>query len=74
MGDDTTAWRMRDTVASQGLMGIQMNATARGHLVSGGQIEKNWGPGIRVDGAMNVIDGTWFEGNGQLFDTNTGCG
>ncbi len=72
MGDDTTAWRIRDTVASQGLMGIHISATARGHLVSGGQIEKNWGPGIRVDGAMNVIDGTWFEGNGQLFDTNYG--
>ena len=72
MGDNTTAWRVRDTVASQGLMGIQMNATARGHVVSGGRIESNWGPGIRVDGAMNAIDGTWFEGNGQFFNTQHG--
>jgi hypothetical protein len=72
MGDNTTAWRVRDTVASQGLIGIQMNATARGHVVSGGRIESNWGPGIRVDGTMNVIDGTWFEGNGQFFNTKYG--
>ena len=72
IGDNTTAWRLRDTVASQGLIGIQMNATARGHVVSGGRIESNWGPGIRVDGAMNVIDGTWFEGNGQFFNTKYG--
>ena len=72
MGDDTTTWRVRDTVTNQGLIGIQMNATARGHLVSGGRVKGNWGPGIRVDGAMNVIDGTWFEGNGQFFDTKHG--
>lgn len=72
MGDNTTAWRVRDTVTSQGLIGIHMNATARGHMVSGGRIESNWGPGIRVDGAMNVIDGTWFEGNGQFSNTNHG--
>ena len=72
MGDDTTTWRVRDTVANQGLIGIQMNATARGHLVSGGRVESNWGPGIRMDGAMNVIEGTWFEGNGQFFSTNYG--
>lgn len=72
MGDDTTSWRVRDTVTSQALIGIQMNATARGHLVSGGRIEGNWGPGIRVDGSMNVIEGTWFEGNGQFFSTNYG--
>jgi hypothetical protein len=50
-------------VTSQALMGIQMSATARGHLVSGGRVERNWGPGIRIDGTMNVIEGTWFEGN-----------
>jgi hypothetical protein len=69
MGDNTTAWRVRDSVASQGLMGIQMNATARGHLVSGGRIEANWGPGIRIDGAMNVVEDTWFEGNGTYLNT-----
>jgi hypothetical protein len=25
-----------------------------------------------VDGAMNVIEDTWFEGNGQFFSTNYG--
>jgi hypothetical protein len=72
LGDDTTTWRVRDTVANQGLIGIQINATGRGHLVSGGRVESNWGPGIRVDGAMNVIESTWFEGNGQFFNTNYG--
>src|SRR6185369_4723941 len=51
---------------------IQMSATARGHLVSGGRVERNWGPGIRVDGTMNAIEGTWFEGNGRFFDTKHG--
>ena len=72
IGDNTTAWRVRDSVTSQGLMGIQMNASARGHVVSGGRVERNWGPGIRIDGAMNVIDNTWFEGNGIFFDTKYG--
>ena len=49
-----------------------MSATARGHLVSGGRVERNWGPGIRVDGTMNAIEGTWFEGNGRFFDTKHG--
>lgn len=72
MGDNTTTWRVRDTVTNQGLMGISMSATARGHLVSGGRIERNWGPGIRVDGSMNVVEGTWFEGNGQFFNSHHG--
>ena len=72
MGDNTTTWRVRDTVANQGLIGISMSTTARGHLVSGGRIEGNWGPGIRVDGSMNLIEGTWFEGNGQFFNSKHG--
>jgi hypothetical protein len=72
VGDNTTTWRIRDTVTNQGLMGISLSATARGHVVSGGRIERNWGPGIRVDGAMNVIEGTWFEGNGQFFNSKQG--
>lgn len=72
MGDNTTAWRIRDSVTSQGLLGIQMSASARGHLVSGGRVESNWGPGIRIDGAMNVVENTWFEGNGTFFDTKHG--
>jgi hypothetical protein len=72
MGDNTTAWRVRDTVTSQGLIGIHMMASARGHLVSGGRIESNWGPGIRIDGAMNVVENTWFEGNGGYSSTQYG--
>jgi hypothetical protein len=70
IGENTTAWRVRDSVASQGLIGIDISATARGHVVSGGRVEGNWGPGIRIAGAMNVVDDTWFEGNGQLFNTH----
>ena len=50
-------------------MGVHMSGTARGHLVSGGRIESNWGPGIRIDGAMNVVENTWFEGNGAFAAT-----
>ena len=69
IGDNTTAWRVRDSVASQGLMGVHMSPTARGHLLSGGRIESNWGPGVRIDGSMNVVENTWFEGNGAFAST-----
>ena len=72
MGDNTTSWRVRDTTASQGLMGVHMSPTARGHVVSGGRIESNWGPGVRIDGAMNVVENTWFEGNGLFGATHNG--
>jgi hypothetical protein len=69
MGDDTTSWRVRDTGTSRGLLGVHIGPTARGHLVSGGRIESNWGPGVRIDGWGNVIENTWFEGNGAFFST-----
>lgn len=69
MGENTTSWRVRDSVASQGLIGIDMHPTARGHVVTGGRIEGNWGPGIHIAGSMNVIEDTWFEGNGTWFNT-----
>jgi hypothetical protein len=69
IGNNTTAWRVRDSVASQGLMGVHMSATARGHLLSGGRIESNWGPGVRIDGSMNVVENTSFEGNGAFAST-----
>jgi hypothetical protein len=72
MGDDTTTWRVRDSVASQGLMGVHIGATARAHLLSGLRIESNWGPGVRIDGAMNVVENSQFEGNGGFADTNYG--
>jgi hypothetical protein len=66
IGQDTTAWRIRDTVTSQGLIGIQIRSTGRGHVVSGGRVEGNSSSGIQVAGAMNVIENTWFEGNGGV--------
>jgi hypothetical protein len=69
MGDNSTSWRVRDSTASQGLTGIYMAPTARGHVVTGGRVEGNLGPGIRIEGQMNVVENTWFEGNGSLFNT-----
>ena len=66
IGQNTTAWRIRDTVTSQGLVGIQIGSTGRGHVISGGRVEGNSSWGIHVAGAMNVIENTWFEGNGGL--------
>ena len=66
MGDNTTAWRIRDTVASQGVIGIHIRSTGRGHVISGGRVESNSSLGIQVAGAMNVIENTWFEGNGGV--------
>ena len=68
MGADTTAWRVRDTVMSQsGLMGVVLDATARGNLLSGARVESNPFTGIYVRGPMNIIENGWFEGNGIGF-------
>ena len=66
IGHNTTAWRIRDTVTNQGIIGIQIRSTGRGHVISGGRVESNSSWGIQVAGAMNVIENTWFEGNGGL--------
>lgn len=64
MGDDTTAWRLRDSVFRGGLMGIVAGPTSRGNLVSGARIESNVAAGVWLTGDMNVVETSWFEGNG----------
>lgn len=66
MGEDTTTWRVRDSVMNQGWIGIVISATARGHVISGTRIEANAVTGVFVNGSMNVIESSWFEGNGTL--------
>jgi Periplasmic copper-binding protein (NosD) len=68
IGDGSTAWRVRDTVMSQsGLFGMLIGSLAVGNFVSGGRVESNPVTGVRVQGLQNVIEGTWFEGNGIGF-------
>jgi hypothetical protein len=66
MGEDTTTWRVRDSVMNQNLIGAVITATARGHVISGARIEANSVTGVYVNGSMNVIESSWFEGNGTL--------
>jgi hypothetical protein len=66
MGENTTTWRLRDSYISAGLVGVAMMPTARAHVVSGAIIERNLATGVWINGAMNVIESSWFEGNGTL--------
>ncbi len=66
MGEDTTTWRVRDSVMNQNLIGVFIAPTARGHVISGVRIEANDVTGVYVNGSMNVIESSWFEGNGTL--------
>jgi hypothetical protein len=66
--DGSTAWRVRDTTMNQsGLFGVVIGGLAVGNFISGGRIESNPVAGIRVMGLQNVIETTWFEGNGIGF-------
>jgi hypothetical protein len=66
--DGSTAWRIRDTTMNQsGLFGVVIGGLAVGNFISGGRIESNPVAGIRVMGMQNVIETTWFEGNGIGF-------
>jgi hypothetical protein len=68
IADGSTAWRVRDTVMSQsGLIGLVIGSTARGNLVSGGRLESNPVTAAYVEGPLNVIETSWFEGNGAGF-------
>lgn len=68
LGEDSTAWRVRDTLLSQsGLIGAVFLPSARGHLFSGVRVESNPVTGIYQRGVMNVIEHGWFEGNGIGF-------
>ena len=65
LGYDTTAWRIRESTISQAfLAGLVFGPTARGNLVSGGRMESNLFTGILAHGPRNVVEHTWFEGNG----------
>lgn len=65
LGDDTTAWRIRESTLSQAfLAGLVFGPEARGNLISGGRMESNLYTGVLVHGPKNTIEHTWFEGNG----------
>jgi hypothetical protein len=49
---------------SSGLIGVLLTNEARGHLISGARLESNEVMGIWVNGWMNVIETSWFEGSG----------
>ncbi len=68
LGEDSTAWRVRDTLIKQsGLIGAVFLPTARGNLFSGVRVEQNPVTGIYQRGLMNVVENGWFEGNGIGF-------
>jgi hypothetical protein len=68
IGDGSTAWRLRDTTLNQsGLIGLVISPLAVGNFFSGGRVESNPLTGIHVQGLQNVIETTWFEGNGIGF-------
>lgn len=66
MGEDARAWRVRDSVMNQNLIGVVITENATGHVISGARIESNPVTGVYVNGSMNVIESSWFEGNGTL--------
>jgi hypothetical protein len=68
LGEDSTAWRVRDTLIKQsGLIGAVFLPSARGNLFSGVRVEQNPITGIYQRGTMNVVENGWFEGNGIGF-------
>jgi hypothetical protein len=68
LGEDSTAWRVRDTLIKQsGLIGAVFLPSARGNLFSGVRVEQNPITGIYQRGLMNVVENGWFEGNGIGF-------
>lgn len=68
MGDNSTTWRVRDTVLSRsGLVSVVVLATARGHLLSGGVLESNPITAVWLRGIQNVFENSWYEGNGIGF-------
>lgn len=66
MGEDARAWRVRDSVMSQNLIGVVITENATGHVISGARLEANDVTGVYVNGSMNVIESSWFHGNGAL--------
>lgn len=68
IGKNSTSWRVRDTTINQAsLVGVILAENARGNLISGAGIESNAISGIDIRGMQNVIENSWFEGNGIGF-------
>ncbi len=49
------------------LVGTLLGENARGNLISGADIESNAVAGIHIRGMQNMIENSWFEGNGIGF-------
>lgn len=66
-GFDTTTWQMRENaISTSGLAGISFDSTTRASVVSGGVLESNPLGAILLRGTGNIVQSTWFEGNGAL--------
>lgn len=64
-GFDTTTWQMRENAISfSHLAGIGFHTTTRSSVVSGGVLESNPHGAIFLRGHGNIVQSTWFEGNG----------
>lgn len=73
-GNDTTTWQMRENAISfSGLAGISFDVTTRASVVSGGVLESNPLGAIFLRGIGNVVQSSWFEGNGPFAIRVTGA-
>jgi hypothetical protein len=65
-GFETTTWQIRENVISSNrFVGIGFHPTTRASVVSGGVLEKNRFGAIFLRGKGNIVQSTWFEGNGK---------
>lgn len=73
-GHDTTTWQMRENAISfSGLAGISFDVTTRASVVSGGVLESNPLGAIFLRGIGNIVQSSWFEGNGPFAIRVTGA-
>lgn len=64
-GFDTTTWQMRENAISfSRFTGVGFHQSTRGAVLSGGVIEGNLQSGVELRGTGNIVQNTWFEGNG----------
>lgn len=64
-GFDTTTWQMRENgISFSRFVGIGFHDTTRASVVSGGVLESNGLAAIFLRGTGNIVQSTWFEGNG----------
>lgn len=74
LGHDTTTWQMRENgISFSGLAGISFDVTTRASVVSGGVLESNPLGAIFLRGIGNVVQTSWFEGNGPFAIRVTGA-